>query len=69
MSQKIRFGTHGPALHAAGWSVIPIQEGSKAPRIKGWDAGFDKAQIAAFAANGYAQGNIGLLARDRVKEV
>ena len=64
MSQKIRFGTHGPALHAAGWSVIPIQEGSKAPRIKGWDAGFDKAQIAAFAANGYAQGNIGLLARE-----
>jgi putative DNA primase/helicase len=63
MSQQIRFGTHGPALHAGGWPVIPIQEGSKAPRIKGWDAGFNKAQITAFSANDYAHGNIGLLAR------
>ena len=64
MSQLIRFGTHGPALHAAGWNVIPIPEGRKAPLIKGWNAGFDMAQIAAFAAKSYAQGNIGLLARE-----
>jgi len=63
MSQHIRFGTHAPALHSNGWNIIPIPASSKAPRIEGWTAGFGKQQVDAFAANGYAQGNIGLLAR------
>ena len=63
MSQPIRFGSHAPSLHANGWDIIPIPRGSKAPLIDKWPAGFATPQIAAFAANGYAQGNIGLLAR------
>lgn len=63
MNQHIRFGTHGSALHSKGWNIIPIPASSKAPCIEGWTAGFSKQQVDAFAANGYAQGNIGLLAR------
>lgn len=63
MNPHVRFGTHGPALHLNGWNIIPIPASSKAPRIEGWTAGFSKQQVDAFAANSYAQGNIGLLAR------
>lgn len=63
MSQLVRFGTHGSTLHSNGWNIIPIPARSKAPRIEGWSVGFGKQQVEAFAANGYAQGNIGLLAR------
>jgi len=58
-----RFGAIGPSLHRAGWEVIPIKEKTKRPVVKGWQHGFDREQIEQFAANGYASGSIGLLAR------
>lgn len=57
-----RFGADGPLLHGAGWDVIPVAEREKFPVMKNWQNGFTFAQIKAFAANGSANGNIGLLA-------
>lgn len=58
-----RFGALGPELHRAGWDVVPIQPKTKRPIIEGWQRGFTTEQVAELAANGYAAGSIGLLAR------
>lgn len=58
-----RFGALGPALHRAGWDVIPIKPKTKRPVIDGWQRGFTTEQVDELAANGYAGGSIGLLAR------
>lgn len=55
------FGTLGPELKRAGWDVIPLQPASKRPIIAEWQQGFDQDRIERYAANGYAQGNTGLL--------
>jgi len=58
-----KFGTIGPTLHQAGWPVIPIKPGTKAPGEGAWQNGFPLERIKAFAANGYAGGSTGLLAK------
>lgn len=58
-----KFGSIGPALKAGGWDVIPVRSKSKAPDVSGWQHGFSLERVRAFAANGYAGGNTGLLAR------
>jgi len=58
-----RFGAHGPELHRAGWDVVPIKPKTKRPTIDGWQRGFTTEQVDEMAANGYAAGSIGLLAR------
>lgn len=60
---KQRFGALGPALHRAGWDVIPIKPKTKRPVIDGWQRGFTTEQVDELAANGYARGGIGMLAR------
>ena len=59
----LRFGAIGPALHQAGWEIIPIKEKTKRPVIKNWQQGFTGEQIEQFARNGYAGGSVGLLAK------
>jgi hypothetical protein len=58
-----RFGAIGPTLHRAGWDVVPIKPRTKRPVIDGWQRGFSTEQVDELAANGYANGSIGLLAR------
>lgn len=58
------FGTVGPALHRAGWPVIPVKAKTKRPLETAWQQGFSGERIDAFAANGYAGGNTGLLAKN-----
>lgn len=58
-----RFGALGPELHRAGWDVVPIKPKTKRPVIDGWQRGFTTEQVDEMAANGYAAGSIGLLAR------
>ena len=55
------FGALGPTLKRAGWNVIPVK--GKKPIIEGWQKGFSEQQIDRLAANGYATGNVGLLAK------
>lgn len=50
-------------MHRAGWDVVPIKAKTKRPLIDGWQRGFTTEQIDEYAANGYAGGNVGLLAR------
>lgn len=57
-----RFGANGPLLHGAGWDVIPVKTREKYPVLPNWQEGFTAEQIDAFAANGSAGSNIGLLA-------
>lgn len=58
-----RFGALGPTLHRAGWDVVPIKARTKRPTIDGWQRGFSTEQVTEMAANGYAAGSVGLLAR------
>lgn len=58
-----RFGAIGPQLHRGGWDIVPIKPKTKAPVIGGWQHGITHEQADAFAANGYAHGSIGLLAK------
>lgn len=58
-----RFGALGPSLHRAGWDVVPIKPRTKRPVIDGWQRGFTTEQVDELAANGYAAGSVGLLAR------
>ena len=58
-----RFGAIGPTLHRGGWDIIPIRAKSKSPEIKGWQHGITLDQAEALAANGYASGSVGLLAK------
>jgi hypothetical protein len=58
-----RFGVLGPKLHRAGWDVIPIPDGEKRPAFKRWQHGLSAEQVDHYAANGYARGSVGLLAR------
>lgn len=58
-----RFGVLGPQLHRAGWDVIPIAAGTKRPTLKGWQHGLTEEQIQECAANGFASGSVGLLAK------
>ncbi len=57
-----RFGANGPALHGAGWDVIPVKTKEKYPVLPNWQDGFTTEQINGFAANGSAGSSIGLLA-------
>jgi hypothetical protein len=56
------FGSIGLKLHSDGWPVIPIKKATKEPAFNGWQNGITTAQAQKAAANGYADGNIGLLA-------
>lgn len=58
-----RFGAIGPQMHRAGWDIVPIKPRSKRVIIDGWQRGFTTEQVDEFAANGYANGGVGLLAR------
>ena len=57
------FGDLGPTLHRAGWDVIPVERGTKRPTLRGWQHGLSSQQVQECAANGYASGSVGLLAR------
>lgn len=57
-----RFGADGPELHRGGWDVIPVRPREKRVVEPGWQHGFPIEKIERFAANGYAEGSIGLLA-------
>lgn len=57
------FGVLGPTLHRAGWDVIPVERGTKRPTLRGWQHGLSSQQVQEYAANGYASGSVGLLAR------
>lgn len=56
------FGALGPTLKRIGYNVIPVK--GKRPIIEGWQKGFTKEEVARYAANGHANSNIGLLAKD-----
>ncbi len=57
-----RFGADGPELHRGGWDVVPVKPKQKRVVEPGWQHGFPIERIERFALNGYAEGNIGLLA-------
>jgi len=57
-----RYGTLGPALLRAGFDVIPVKAGNKAPSISAWPLGCTLEQTLKYAANGQANNSIGLLA-------
>lgn len=58
-----RFGDTGPALHRAGWDIVPIKTKTKRALEDEWQHGFTIERIEKWALNGYANGSIGLLAR------
>lgn len=59
----MRFADVGPALHGAGWDIIPVKAKTKKPGELNWQNGFTAEQVAKFAGNGYAEGSVGLLAK------
>lgn len=57
-----RYGVLGPALKRAGFDVIPVKAGAKAPSISAWQLGLSLEDTLKHAANGHANHSVGLLA-------
>ncbi len=56
------FQHHASALVARGYHIIPIPRGSKRPALTGWqDLVATPEMVRQWGANGYADGNIGVL--------
>lgn len=58
------FLTRALALRENGYQVVPVKKGTKAPKEDGWQNHVaSQADIKKWAANGYADGNIGINTR------
>jgi P4 family phage/plasmid primase-like protien len=59
------FQQRAAALVTRGYQIIPIPHGSKRPALAGWQKLVSTPEmVRAWASNGYADGNIGVLTRD-----